>query len=1177
MDEECVASGQLTPQQKWCAGTLLDELLDLPQGQRFASLASRTIEDPAVRAEVASLLHAVVASGDFLGRPAKPRFDDGLLDATLGVRLGAWRLTRLIGRGGMGDVYEGVRVDGEFEQRVAIKLLQRGTPGEAKRFQAERQMLADLNHPGIARLYDGGVTDTGRLYMVMEYIEGRAITEYCGATPATLEQRLALFAQTCAAVTHAHAHRVIHRDLKPSNILVTAEGEVKLLDFGIAKMLDAQRARITQAAAAPLSPICAAPEQLTGAPTTPATDVYALGLLLYELLTDSHPWMGFNTPMLQAMRIVLERAAPLASHASEVHGAPVPRRLIRGELDAIIAKALRKDPAERYQSVSEMQADIACYQHGQPVSARASARWYPATHFLRHHRWSVVGIAAACAVVLMGWRLVAQWDAAGAGRAVALVGFENLSGKDTDPWLGAALTEMVGTDLADADTMRVVPEELVRDVMKGMRGARAGSFGPDSLERLGHLLRADYIVSGNYLIEPTGADPLLRIDVAVQSVRGARSIARFSRQASLAALSELERQVGVVLRSKLGVPAATTIAVAQLASAQPGSLDVARLMGVAYDAMQHYDAARARDALLQVIAESPGFAPAYANLSEAWSALGYREKAVATAEQAVARGTGLPPEMQTRIDAVLQSAKSHWSEALADWQKLVALRPNNPEYRLHAIEAALAGSNMPAAQAQLEGLRALKEEAQDPRLELAAARIAAARSDSKADAAHAAAALALANTIGIPGLEADAQLEIGGANTLLGNFDVAARSVRAAIAIQQTLGNPRGEANARHALAHVLDNQHQLDAARAEFQHAMIIDQNIGDVAGIAGIYRDLAEMLWDSGDRDGAQTAARRALDLGREIADLPLQSWTLRALATMASDESASDSVMRDYEAVLALNERTGDLGAHVWSLTSYADVARMRGEMPIARKNCAAAQSEAAQMTDPQFFIYSTFTCALVAMDGGAPDRAAEMLRQVKSRIGGGDGGLYGANADLVLAQLEMEGGHCPQAVERLNHTLGALRIAALTSGEADAEALLALCEQQAGNITQRDVHLNRAVQLRRSVTSRQEVYFVDIVAAELAPEAGGQQGPLARLMALSADAEQRHWLTWSLEAKLAAWQLAMAHHEDATASRLRAELQSSATAHGMGRIIAMMAGRKGSSGSWVVRTIPPLQDR
>jgi serine/threonine protein kinase len=305
-----VKSVTLMPHQRTRVNALLDELLELPQAGRLTALEHWHVDDAAVLAEVVSLLNALDASDTFLTAPVRLSRDDNLTDTTLGVRLGAWRLSRMIGRGGMGDVYEGMRVDGEFEQRVAIKLLQRATAGDAKRFQAERRMLAGLQHAGIARLYDGGVTDDGRLYMVMEYIDGRPITEYCTTTGATLLQRLALFDLVCAAVAYAHEHRVIHRDLKPSNILVTATNEVKLLDFGIAKVLDAQLARMTQAGVAPLSPICAAPEQLTGAPTTPATDVYALGLLLYELVTDSHPWMGIDTPMLQAMRIVLERPAP---------------------------------------------------------------------------------------------------------------------------------------------------------------------------------------------------------------------------------------------------------------------------------------------------------------------------------------------------------------------------------------------------------------------------------------------------------------------------------------------------------------------------------------------------------------------------------------------------------------------------------------------------------------------------------------------------------------------------------------------------------------------------------------------------------------------------------------------------------------------------------------------------
>src|ERR1700733_11422957 len=285
----------LDPRQRIRVDALLDELLDLPEEARLANLGGRSAEDPAVLEEVASLLRAAHASGGFLDEPPRSPADDVVQDAAIGVRLGAWTITRLIGRGGMGDVYEATRADADFEQRVAIKLLQREAAAQLERFQAERQILARLEHPGIARLYDGGVTEDGRPFMAMEYVEGRSITEYCQLTHASLEQRLALFIQVCDAVAYAHRNLIVHRDLKPSNILVTPNGAVKLLDFGIAKLLDAQRARVTQAAATPMTPICAAPEQLTGAAVTTATDVYALGLLLFELLSGTHPWMGSDT------------------------------------------------------------------------------------------------------------------------------------------------------------------------------------------------------------------------------------------------------------------------------------------------------------------------------------------------------------------------------------------------------------------------------------------------------------------------------------------------------------------------------------------------------------------------------------------------------------------------------------------------------------------------------------------------------------------------------------------------------------------------------------------------------------------------------------------------------------------------------------------------------------------
>lgn len=401
----------LSPEQRARVDALLDELLDLPGPRRTAHLRSLRLADAAVEAEVESLLRAAAASDGFMSSPARPQLQAPIPDAAIGIRLGAWRITSLIGRGGIGEVYEAVRADADFEQRVAVKLLQREANAQLERFQAERQILARLEHPGIARLYDGGVTDDGRPYMVMEFVEGRPITQFCTLSASTLPARLELFLQVCEAVAYAHRNLIVHRDLKPSNILVTAKGEVKLLDFGIAKLIDSQRAQLTEAQVAPLTPICAAPEQLSGGPITTATDVYALGLLLFELLTGVHPWLGPETPVLQAMRMVLQKPAPVPSKTAETAAEPpVPARSIRGDLDAIVAKALRKEPIRRYPTVDAMKLDVQRALRGEAVEAREGARMYVVGRLLRRYRWAAA--AAAAVFISLGSGLgIAAWQA----------------------------------------------------------------------------------------------------------------------------------------------------------------------------------------------------------------------------------------------------------------------------------------------------------------------------------------------------------------------------------------------------------------------------------------------------------------------------------------------------------------------------------------------------------------------------------------------------------------------------------------------------------------------------------------------------------------------------------------------------------------------------------------------
>jgi tetratricopeptide (TPR) repeat protein len=342
-------------------------------------------------------------------------------------------------------------------------------------------------------------------------------------------------------------------------------------------------------------------------------------------------------------------------------------------------------------------------------------------------------------------------------------------------------------------------------------------------------------------------------------------------------------------------------------AAQPPTTAVEQRIAFAREAMDRYDAARARDELLEAVAEAPQYAPAYLYLSRAWSALGYRQKALAAAEQAASFAATQPPELRLQITATVQMESYESKQAAQTWQQLVALKPLSLEYRLEAIDAEIAAGDMAAAQATLGELRALPQASDDPRVELAAGRVAGARDDAKSDTEHAEQALRQARLRDAPGLIADAQVELATGWQRLGRHGDAKSALEAAIAQYRAIGNPRGEVAARIKHAVVLDNLHQRQAALDEYQRAIVLAQSIGDQGGVGAIYRNMTEMLWEAGDRDGAQAAARRALQISRDTGDLPLQAWTLRALATAAADEAATDEVLNQYLEVTALTERS------------------------------------------------------------------------------------------------------------------------------------------------------------------------------------------------------------------------------------------------------------------------------
>jgi eukaryotic-like serine/threonine-protein kinase len=351
----------------------------------------------------------------------------------IGRRLGAYVFLRELGRGGMGAVYLAARADGCFEKEVAVKLLKRGTDTDEvlRRFRAERQVLARLDHPNIARLLDAGTTEDGLPYFVMEYIDGIPVTRFVSAERLSVAERLELFLKICAAVEVAHRNRVVHRDLKANNILVNGDGEPKLLDFGIAKLLpaDEETLELTALGQQRLTPICASPEQARGEPVTTASDIYALGALLYELLSSEQPH-HFSTrhPSPEELVRVLGEETPTPPSLATSDRAT--ERQLRGDLDNIVLFALRKEPARRYSSVAEFAEDIRRYLAGLPVHARPNTVTYRAQRFFRRNKGPGLRLALATAGLLLVAALIISLTSLWSPKLQSLSGLNSPSDKN---------------------------------------------------------------------------------------------------------------------------------------------------------------------------------------------------------------------------------------------------------------------------------------------------------------------------------------------------------------------------------------------------------------------------------------------------------------------------------------------------------------------------------------------------------------------------------------------------------------------------------------------------------------------------------------------------------------------------------------------------------------------------
>ncbi|HVG39648.1 MAG TPA: protein kinase [Pyrinomonadaceae bacterium] len=500
----------MTPERWKQVEAVLEQALERPTGERASFLDAACGDDQALRQQVETLIGSYDRAGSFIDRPVFGEVpDDNGGSPLIGQRLGSYKIVRELGRGGMGAVYLAVRADDEFQKRVAIKLVKRGMDTDfiLRRFRQERQILASLDHPYIARLFDGGTTPDGLPYFVMEYIEGQTLHHYCDAHKSSTIERLRLFERVCAAVQYAHQNLIIHRDLKPSNVLVTADGTPKLLDFGIAKLLNpemgGQTLDPTTMALRLMTPEYASPEQVRGETVTVTSDVYSLGVLLYELLTGHRPYRLRSRTPQELARAVCEQEPERPSVAinaievltvneaevveitpdsvSRVRDGSLDklRRQLSGSLDNIVLKALRKEPQRRYQTVELLADDIRRYLDGLPVSAPA---YYPPT---------------------MQTKIDASEAPTGI-KTIAVLPFKMLRAEQGgDEYLGMGMADAIITKLSNIQRIVVRPTSSVIKYFDGEH----------NILTAGHELDVDFILDGR--IQRHGD----RMRVTVQLVR----------------------------------------------------------------------------------------------------------------------------------------------------------------------------------------------------------------------------------------------------------------------------------------------------------------------------------------------------------------------------------------------------------------------------------------------------------------------------------------------------------------------------------------------------------------------------------------------------------------------------------------------------------------------------------
>jgi serine/threonine protein kinase/tetratricopeptide (TPR) repeat protein/TolB-like protein len=970
------AEPKLTPERWQQIKEVFADAQERDPAQRGAFLQEVCGADEILRSEVESLLAAAESKSVSSASGSTSAAHFHAEDPMIGRRIGAYKVTRRIGRGGMATVYLASRADEQYEKRVAIKVLLPELDSDEllRRFRNERQTLAKLDHPNIVKLLDGGSTEEGLPYLVMDYVEGAPIDTYCDTRRLSTEERLRLFCQVCAAVQCAHQNLVVHRDLKPSNILITNDGTPKLLDFGISKVLQPSNGSpVTQTLTRRMTPAYASPEQVRGEPVTTATDIYSLGVVLYELLTGHRPYkLKQNTPA-EVERAICEqepekpstavnrvevetlsdgttvsRTPALVSASREGQPEKLRRRL-SGDLDNVVLMALQKETQRRYNSVGEFAEDVQRHLQHRMITARRSTLAYRTSKFIRRHKTEVVA-AMMIVVVLLAATGYTFWEQRRATeraraelasrrsrgrRSVAVLGFKNLSARADTAWLSTALSEMLTTELAAGGKLRMIPGESVAQAKINLSLPEADSLSALTLDRVYMNLGSDFVVLGSYL-DMGDASRGVRLDLRVQDAALRETVASLAETGSEAALPDLVTRTGAALRERLGIPEIHPAETERVQSSLPANPEAIRLYAEGLARLRIFDALGARDLLQRAVGADPDDAMAHSALADAWAALGYDTKVKEEAKKAFGLVGGLPRQESLLIEGRYRQSAGEWEKAIEIYRTLFNFFPDNLDYGLQLSAAQVGASRAKDSLVTLDDLRKLPSPfGADPRIDLAEATAAGRVSDYRRSANAASQALQKGKTLGARLIMAQALIAEGGAFASLGDAKRANVASSEARELFVAAGDHFGEARALRNIGAILLSQGDFENGKKTLQEAMTIQHALGNRSGEMDLLGQLTHALYRQGDLAGAKKAAEGSLAIARELGDRVNEGHALNTIAGLEGQQGQPAAAKKHFEEALAIDRAVGNKAEAARVLNNFANLLMAEGSLLRARQ--------------------------------------------------------------------------------------------------------------------------------------------------------------------------------------------------------------------------------------------------